>query len=60
MAVGDPKVGAGAESGRGIVLMRALVDRVQFQSGDEAGTVVMLHKNLVYAEGSPASRLIAD
>lgn len=50
--------GAGAESGRGITLMRALVDQVQFESGDDAGTVVLLHKNLVYAENSPVNKLI--
>ncbi len=49
---------AGAESGRGIALMRALVDQVHFESGDDAGTVVLLHKNLVYAENSPANKLI--
>ncbi len=49
----------GAESGRGIALMRALVDRVRFESGDEAGTVVHLHKDLVYAEDAPAKKLIS-
>lgn len=48
----------GAESGRGIALMRALVDTVHFESGNDAGTVVHLHKGLVYAEDSPADKLI--
>ena len=35
-----------AESGRGIQLMRALVDKVNFISRPEVGTVVYLEKNL--------------
>ncbi|HVE46212.1 MAG TPA: ATP-binding protein [Acidimicrobiales bacterium] len=57
---GTVPAAAGAESGRGIALMRALVDQVEFESGRQAGTVVLLHKNLVYAEGSPANKLITD
>lgn len=56
---GTVPAAAGAESGRGIALMRALVDQVEFKSGDEAGTVVLLHKNLVFSEGSPAGKLIS-
>lgn len=55
---GTIQAAEGAESGRGIALMRALVDQVHFESGDETGTVVILHKNLVYAEDSPANKLI--
>jgi serine/threonine-protein kinase RsbW len=47
-----------AEGGRGIQLIRALVDRVHFQSRPEAGTIVHLEKRLEYAEGSPMSRLL--
>lgn len=56
---GTVQAASGAESGRGITLMRALVDQVEFDSGDETGTVVLLHKNLVFAEGSPAGKLIS-
>jgi serine/threonine-protein kinase RsbW len=35
-----------AEGGRGVKLMRALVDRVQFESRPEDGTVVCLEKRL--------------
>ncbi len=41
-----------AEGGRGIQLMRALVDRVEFTSRPSAGTVVHLEKALVWREGS--------
>jgi serine/threonine-protein kinase RsbW len=39
-----------AERGRGLTLMRALVDRVQFASRAEAGTIVTLEKALTYAD----------
>jgi serine/threonine-protein kinase RsbW len=41
------------EGGRGILLMRAFVDRVEFLNDPESGTVVHLSKNLVLADGSP-------
>jgi serine/threonine-protein kinase RsbW len=41
-----------AEQGRGIELMRALVDQVKFISKPEAGTVVHLEKTLEFEEGS--------
>ena len=44
-----------AESGRGIQLMRALVDRVSFEQRDHAGTVVHLEKQL---EWRPDAALI--
>ena len=37
-----------AERGRGLVLMQALVDRVDFTSRPEAGTIVTLEKVLTY------------
>ena len=46
-----------AEEGRGIQLIRALVDKVQFKARPEAGTIVRLEKELDYAEGSPMRRL---
>lgn len=47
----------GAESGRGIALMQALVDRVKFESRPAAGTVVHLEKQLEYADGAPIASL---
>jgi serine/threonine-protein kinase RsbW len=41
-----------AERGRGIQLMRALVDQVRFISKPEAGTIVHLEKTLQYEDGS--------
>lgn len=47
-----------AEQGRGIRLMRALVDEVKFTSRPEAGgTVVLLEKNLRYGAASPLAQL---
>jgi serine/threonine-protein kinase RsbW len=46
-----------AESGRGIQLIRALVDAVTFESKPEDGTVVHLEKQLDFVEGSPMRRL---
>jgi len=42
----------GAEHGRGVQLMRALVDQLDFAAGDDRGTVVRLHKSLTYAAGA--------
>ncbi|HXR41601.1 MAG TPA: ATP-binding protein [Acidothermaceae bacterium] len=38
-----------AEHGRGVQLMRALVDRLDFAVGDGSGTVVRLQKSLTFA-----------
>src|SRR4051794_2370905 len=46
-----------AERGRGIQLMRALVDKVRFESKPEAGTVVHLEKGLEFEEGSSFKQL---
>ena len=43
---------ASAESGRGIQLMKALVDRVHFLSRPQAGTIVHLVKELELRENS--------
>jgi serine/threonine-protein kinase RsbW len=40
------------DNGRGIVLMRLLVDRIAFESAPEEGTVVHLHKRLELQEGA--------
>ena len=45
-----------AERGRGIELMRALVDQVRFVSKPESGTVVRLEKRVEFADGSLARR----
>lgn len=47
----------GAESGRGIHLMRALVDNVRFISRPEEGTIVHLEKELELTETSVLGRL---
>jgi serine/threonine-protein kinase RsbW len=39
-----------AEQGRGLVLMQALVDRVDLATRREAGTIVTLEKLLAYAD----------
>ena len=49
-----------AEGGRGIQLMRALVDRVTFVSRPQTGTVVHLEKELVWEEKSVIRRLTED
>ena len=46
--VSDPR----AERGRGIQLMRALVDEVHFVSDSESGTAVRLEKVLVFRDDS--------
>ena len=46
-----------AEDGRGIQLMRALVDKVTFTSRPAVGTVVHLEKELEWVEDAPIKRL---
>ncbi|MEO6711978.1 MAG: ATP-binding protein [Mycobacteriales bacterium] len=48
----DAPIELTAEGGRGVRLMRALVDRVHFDSKPEDGTVVSLEKRLVF-DGVP-------
>lgn len=48
-----------AERGRGIQLMRALVDEVRFVSKPEAGTIVHLEKALSFSDDSVVHRLTA-
>ncbi|HVM03112.1 MAG TPA: ATP-binding protein [Acidimicrobiales bacterium] len=52
-----PRADDSAESGRGIALMRALVDHVKFESRPQDGTVVRLQKQLLYADGAPVTTL---
>ncbi|MFL6138414.1 MAG: ATP-binding protein [Frankiaceae bacterium] len=48
-----------AEQGRGVQIMRAVVDRVTFTSRPEKGTVCHLEKDLVLAADSPI-RVLSD
>jgi serine/threonine-protein kinase RsbW len=48
-----------AERGRGVQLMKLLVDRVRFQSKPEAGSVVHMEKTLEYEDGSLLDRAIS-
>lgn len=48
---------ADSESGRGIKLMRSLVDDVDFESAPGAGTVVYLQKRLTWSNGAPIPTL---
>ena len=49
-----------AEDGRGIQLMRALVDKVTFTSRPMVGTVVHLEKELEWNDDAPIKRLTED
>jgi serine/threonine-protein kinase RsbW len=49
-----------AEDGRGIQLMRALVDKVTFDNVPRVGTVVHLEKKLEWHENSAIKRLTED
>jgi serine/threonine-protein kinase RsbW len=51
---------ADAEDGRGIQLMRALVDRVTFDNVPRVGTVVHLEKKLEWNEDAVIKRLTED
>lgn len=48
-----------ATSGRGVALMRALMDSIAFDSGLEAGTIVRLTKKLDLDPDGPLQRLLA-
>lgn len=52
-----PMPGDGAEHGRGLAIMRALVDAIDFLSVPEAGTVVRLEKTLRVNPGGPLDKL---
>ena len=56
-AKGREEALAGAENGRGIHLIRALVDNVKFISRPEEGTIVHLEKTLDLSEESILKRL---
>jgi serine/threonine-protein kinase RsbW len=46
-----------AEDGRGIQLMRALVDRLEFENRPAVGTVVHLEKRLTWDTDAPIAKL---
>ena len=48
-----------SEGGRGIFLMRAMVDNIEFTSAPESGTVVHLTKKLDLSEDSVLTKLVA-
>lgn len=54
-ALASSDVSLEAEHGRGIQLMRALVDEVSFDSSPDEGTVVYLQKELSWREDTPLS-----
>ncbi len=50
-----------AERGRGVLLMRALVDSLSFESASpQSGSTVRMEKKLEYADGSLLDHAIAD
>jgi serine/threonine-protein kinase RsbW len=57
--LGHGDADAGAEEGRGIQIMRALVDKVTFRDVPTVGTVVHLEKRLEWTENS-AIKLLSD
>lgn len=46
-----------AEDGRGVQIMRSLMDRLEFRASEVTGTVVHLEKVLKWDEGAVLSRL---
>ena len=56
LAEADPS----AEDGRGIPLMRALVDKVTFTSRPQVGTIVHLEKELEWYDDAPIKKLTED
>lgn len=56
--LGHVEADPSAEEGRGIQLIRSLVDRVHFRSRPESGMIVHLEKELQFVDGSPLQRLV--
>ncbi|MGH3743819.1 MAG: ATP-binding protein [Mycobacteriales bacterium] len=57
----DGDVSGDAETGRGILLMRALVDELRFERAEGDGSIVRMSRTLHPEAGSPAEQLlIAD
>ena len=57
-SLADGEMQVDAESGRGIALMRSLMDTVLFTSEPERGTVVHLVKVLDFHDSAPALQLL--
>lgn len=55
-----PRLEAESESGRGIDIMRALVDDVTFDTAPETGTIVYLQKRLTWRDEALLRRLEYD
>lgn len=58
--LGHDEAPPSAEEGRGIQLMRSLVDKVTFQNVPKVGTVVHLEKRLEWKKDSAIKRLTDD
>jgi serine/threonine-protein kinase RsbW len=58
-SLADGDAGHDAERGRGVQLMKMLVDKVQFTSKPSEGSVVHLEKQLDYLDGSLLDRAIS-
>jgi serine/threonine-protein kinase RsbW len=58
-SLSSDEAGQEEERGRGVQIMKLLVDRVRFQSKPEAGSVVHMEKSLEYRDGSLLERAIA-
>lgn len=56
--VGVEAAGVDAETGRGVHLMRSLVDRLEFGSVPHDGTILHLVKTLEFAHDSPLRRFV--
>lgn len=55
--LGHVEADPSAEEGRGIQLIRALVDEVEFDSRPESGMIVHLEKQLDFTDGSVLQKL---
>ncbi|HEX7354708.1 MAG TPA: ATP-binding protein [Mycobacteriales bacterium] len=53
----DGSVAGDAETGRGLLLMQALVDELRFERAAETGSIVRMTRRLHTRDGSPAQRL---
>jgi serine/threonine-protein kinase RsbW len=56
----EPRVEETAESGRGLELIRSLVDRVKFTSVEEEGMIVHLEKELAFDEDHPVRQRLVE
>lgn len=58
VSIGDDRAGPEDVRGRGLALMRALMDGVDFTSEPEQGTLVTLTKHLEFDDSSPGGILL--